>query len=747
MRKKTLRTRIMCGLLTLVFLASLFNIQLPAEAKATTQTIPIQVGGQTFNVTPGQWVTVNTPGGTTSYNVRFVDGKPVALEMSQYQQIVFGEAVTGTTSNSTNQSTNTTKPTTSTNTNNNGTMSWNEFQKANAGKGMTSTEMSQAYQQYKANNGTTGTSGSTAQSSVNNGTTGTNSSSTNQTTSSNAKPATTSTNNNGGQMSWNEFQKANAGKGMTSSEMSQAYQQYKSNNGTSGSTVQSSVNNGKTTGTNSSSTNQSTSNAKPATTSTNNNGGQMSWNEFQKANAGKGMNSTEMSKAYQDYKANNGTTTSNNTTQSNSTNYPKDPQTGKMISHEEAIARNLPDHTNGSGNTAQTTTTNNNGGQMSWNEFQKANAGKGMNSTEMSKAYQEYKAQQANGNTSNQANQSNTNNGKTNSSNGKTSGTEVAQTTTEGKTTDGKNKTSVGDKFKAGYETGKGLTNQGVQNVKDSLKSGFSAKNILVTAGITVGVDVATQIMRGEKPSLKKALQTVCCAEFVGSVAGSTLGAAAGSFFTPFLSCIPVVGGALGALAPAFGSVVGSSVGAYVAGDLKNGRFSIKEAFKRVDWVGVTGQAIGSTIGAALGSCLGPVGTVLGGMVGGYFGNWAAHKIAGLFGKGEAKLPTLVMPNGTTGNNGSVVTPEIIKIESDDVTSVTITDEVVTVVPEDNNEVTTITGSTDDIAAAYQEYDTYMKEYQKLVQEQKMSEAIEVSKKANEAKARYDALLKSGVAE
>ena len=57
--------------------------------KATEETIPLKIGNETYNVSPEKWVTVNTPGGTT-YNVRFVNGKPVALEMSQYQQIIFG---------------------------------------------------------------------------------------------------------------------------------------------------------------------------------------------------------------------------------------------------------------------------------------------------------------------------------------------------------------------------------------------------------------------------------------------------------------------------------------------------------------------------------------------------------------------------------------------------------------------------------------------------------------------------------
>ena len=57
--------------------------------KATEETTSLKVGNETYNVSPGQGVTVTSPSGAI-YNVRFVNGKPVALEMSQYQQIIFG---------------------------------------------------------------------------------------------------------------------------------------------------------------------------------------------------------------------------------------------------------------------------------------------------------------------------------------------------------------------------------------------------------------------------------------------------------------------------------------------------------------------------------------------------------------------------------------------------------------------------------------------------------------------------------
>ncbi|MEW6712468.1 MAG: hypothetical protein AB1403_21810, partial [Candidatus Riflebacteria bacterium] len=303
---------------------------------------------------------------------------------------------------------------------------------------------------------------------------------------------------------------------------------------------------------------------------------------------------------------------------------------------------------------------------------------------------------------------------------------------------------TVKGKFQGGYYTGKGMVNQGFQNVKDSLKSGFSAKNLLITAGITVGVDLATQIMRGEKPSAKKALKTVCSAEFVGGVGGAVMGAAAGSFFVPFLSAIPVVGGALSALAPAFGSIVGSSMGAYMAGDLKNGRFSIKEAFKRIDWVGVTGQAIGSTVGAALGSALGPIGTIAGGMIGGYLGNWAAQKIAGMFGKGQAaQLPEMAMPTGNGNPMGGYQGGEV-TIGGDDAIDVgagpIVTDDDMIVIGGDAE----VVGDYEsEVALAYSKYQELYKLYNEMLRQGRQEDARSVAEAMNKAKKEYDDLRNS----
>ena len=695
MRKKTLR--MISSILTLVFLVSLFQAPMPVEA-ANTATIPVTVGGQTINVTPGQWVTVNTPGGSTSYNVRFVDGKPVALEMSQYTKLVFGDAASaaGASSNAGSTGNNTPSGAAGSNTGNAGTVDLGGS--SNSGAAQTSTPAPQTSTGAAQTSGTAAqTSGSAAQTS---GTTTT-------TTTTGSKP-----------MTWNEFQKANAGKGMSGSEMGQAWQQYKQTNGvtsnsgsaaaqTSGSAAQTSTGAAQTsTPTPTTSVADGSAAAAQTTTTTTS-------TPAAQTSTGAAQASTPTTSVADGSAA---AAQSSKTSTWNPAKHPRDPQTGKFISHEEAVARGLMDP-------ADANISSNNSSSS-----QTAQAG-----TDSSAATQNAGAETTTAST------------ETTATNGQAAqaaaGSDVAAASG-----DKTSKPTIGDKFKAGYETGKNLTNAGFQNVKDSLKSGFSAKNLLVTAGITVGVDLATQVMRGENPSLKSALKTVCCAEFVGGVAGSVIGSAAGSFFVPFLSCIPVVGGALSALAPAFGSIVGSSVGAYTAGDLKNGRFSIKEAFKRIDWVGVTGQAIGSTVGAALGSCLGPVGTVLGGMVGGYFGNWAAQKIAGLFGKGNANLPVVATPVGTSGNN--ITTAGTVTIGGADVTSVSVSNDIPVVVADDNDEEKSegMSGSDVEMAIteAYEEYTDLYTEYSQLIQAGKQQEAIEVAEKMNAAKAKYDELRKKG---
>lgn len=668
MRKKTLR--VLSSLMCLFFLASLFQ----APLMAAVETIPVRVGNQTLNVTPGQWVSVRSGTQITHYNVRFVDGKPVALEMSQYTKLIFGDAgvagsagsvaddvaQAGSTKPSTSNSS-TSKPSGSSNQSS-GSTSSNSQSSANAAAGSTADDVAAA--------------GSVAD-----------------------DVAAGSTQSSGSTVS-NSQSSSNVSAGSVADDVAQA-----------GST-------------------SASGNANAPISSSQGNA------------VGAGTVADDVAAAGQSSSVSTSKTTTTTTSETSTTKttwdparHPRDPQTGRFISHEEAIKRGLMDPPAGgsvaddvaqSGSSSQSSQSSQTAGSTADDVAAAGStaddvAAAGSTADDVAAAGSTADDVAAAGSTADDVAQA---------------GAAGAGSVADDAAQASGNKATVGDKFRAGYETGKGMTNQGIQNVKDSLKSGFSAKNILITAGITVGVDLATQIMRGEKPSMKKALKTVCSAEFAGGVGGAVLGAAAGSFFVPFLSAVPVVGGVLSALAPSFGSIVGSSVGAYVAGDLKNGKFSIREAFKRIDWVGVTGQAIGSTAGAALGSFLGPVGTIVGGMVGGYLGNWAAQKIAGMFRKdGPANMPEIAMPTGS----GVPVGGGVITIGGDESTPAPTASQ---------NDTVTISGEVvgdyeSEVALAYSKYQELYKLYNEMLRQGRQDDALKVAEAMNAAKKEYDALRTS----
>lgn len=180
---------------------------------------------------------------------------------------------------------------------------------------------------------------------------------------------------------------------------------------------------------------------------------------------------------------------------------------------------------------------------------------------------------------------------------------------------------------------------KGVQNAASSIKQSFSAKNLAMTAGTSIAINLASQLMNGQKVSVKDAVKSVASMQFVGNVVGSSLGAAAGQVFTPLIQTfvpIPIVGTIAGALLPTITALVGGSLGGNVGGGM-----SFKAAIKALDPVAIAGQAAGSTLGAMLGSMI-PipvVGTMLGSIIGGIIGEKLFSGIAKLFGykKGAQK--------------------------------------------------------------------------------------------------------------
>lgn len=178
----------------------------------------------------------------------------------------------------------------------------------------------------------------------------------------------------------------------------------------------------------------------------------------------------------------------------------------------------------------------------------------------------------------------------------------------------------------------------GLQNAANSIKDSFSVKNVAMTAGTSIAINLASQIMNGEKPSLKTAVKAVTSLQFVGNVVGSSLGAAAGQVVTPLIQTfvpIPIVGTIAGALIPTMTALVGGSLG----GNLGSG-MSFKDALKSLDPVAIAGQAVGSTLGAMLGTMI-PipvVGTMIGSILGGIVGEKLFGSIARLFGYKKNKI-------------------------------------------------------------------------------------------------------------
>lgn len=196
------------------------------------------------------------------------------------------------------------------------------------------------------------------------------------------------------------------------------------------------------------------------------------------------------------------------------------------------------------------------------------------------------------------------------------------------------------------WQKTKSALDTGLRNAGDSIKSSFSVKNVAMTAGTSIAINLASQLMNGEKVSLKTAAQAVASMEFVGNFVGSSLGAAAGHVVAPLVQTfVPgIVGTLAGALIPSVTSLVGGNVGSSLGAGM-----TIKESFKSLDMVAISGQAIGSMLGSMLGSLI-PVpvvGTILGSIVGGIAGEKLFKAVAKLFKRktpaATAKAPAVDM--------------------------------------------------------------------------------------------------------
>ncbi|MBI3037575.1 hypothetical protein HYY75_00790 [bacterium] len=186
----------------------------------------------------------------------------------------------------------------------------------------------------------------------------------------------------------------------------------------------------------------------------------------------------------------------------------------------------------------------------------------------------------------------------------------------------------------------------GLNKAVDSVKQSFSVKNVAVTAGTAIAINLASQIMSGEKVSFKKAVSSIASLQFVGNVVGSTMGAAAGHLVAPLIQTfvpIPVVGAIAGALLPTLGAITGGKF----TGDLFS-KVGFKAALKNLDFVSISGQAVGSMVGSMLGAMI-PIpvlGPMIGGIVGGILGEKVFTGIAKLFGRKKKSTPVATLPSG-----------------------------------------------------------------------------------------------------
>ena len=177
---------------------------------------------------------------------------------------------------------------------------------------------------------------------------------------------------------------------------------------------------------------------------------------------------------------------------------------------------------------------------------------------------------------------------------------------------------------------------------------------------------------------------------------------------------------------------------------MENGRFSIKNAVKAIDWAGVVGQTIGSVAGSALGSCLGPVGTIIGGIVGGYVGNWAAQKLKSWFGgKGES-YGSIGMPVGTSTLGSSVVASDVTIGSVAGATTTEIPVAMSAEVPVEevavSSDAETMGSYSSDVQLAEAKYQELYKLYNEMLSQGRQDDALKVAQEMNKAKSEYESL-------
>jgi hypothetical protein len=202
--------------------------------------------------------------------------------------------------------------------------------------------------------------------------------------------------------------------------------------------------------------------------------------------------------------------------------------------------------------------------------------------------------------------------------------------------------------------SGKSLISQGKQEFKSSFEGTFSPEWFLTKFGIQMGYHLIDCAIEKKSPDVKAVAKSMLTADYLASTAGGMLGYASGCFLTPVLSKVPIVGGLLKEFVPILTAYLGGSLASDSLASAKNGKFSIKEVFKGLDWPKLIAGSIGWTAGSLLcGAILPPIGGIIGSIV----GDFVMGKVVDMWRERKGKLD--VPPTPTGGNTAGPITGPI----------------------------------------------------------------------------------------
>jgi hypothetical protein len=272
-----------------------------------------------------------------------------------------------------------------------------------------------------------------------------------------------------------------------------------------------------------------------------------------------------------------------------------------------------------------------------------------------------------------------------------------------------------------------GLVSQGIREFGNSFKGVGTPSWILQKFGIEMGYHLIDCATNKEKPDVVKVVKSMATADYLSRTAGGLLGGAAGSVFIPFLSAVPVFGGFLADFVPTFTYYLGADLGGSGLKGLKEGKFSFKNYFKKLDWTAMFAGSLGWSMGSLLCSAiLPPIGGIVGGMIGDLVATKLLDKIRQWRGKSDSSPP--LTPTGT-GGPIRTVTNQPQKGSYASAASVS-TDSLISGRIDTDNKT--------EIMALSKEYESLYEKYNRLVADGNGAEALKISQRLNVIKAKIE---------